>query len=111
MASLARGGQAKGSDSGTFVAARSAGPGVLQVELAQAAEDERRGVGELTRAGRAVVLVGDADVAHAVEHALERDARLRSRERRARAGVHPVSERDVLPRVGTVDDELIGVLE
>ena len=42
----------------------------------------------------------------AVEQALDADAAPRPRERRARAGVRAVPERDVLPGVGAVDVEL-----
>ena len=53
----------------------------------------------------------DADVGHAVEDALERDAAFGAAERRARTGVDAVSERKVLASVGAVDQELVRLLE
>ena len=63
--------------------------------LGEAAEDPRRLVVEAAVAGRAVVLLGQADVARAVEDALEADPALGPGERAAGAGVGAAPEGDV----------------
>ena len=79
----------------------------LEVQLGEAAEDPRRLVAEAAVAGRAVVLLGQADVAHAVEDALEADPALGPGQRAAGAGVDAAPERDVGLGVGPVDAELV----
>ena len=83
----------------------------LEVELGEAAEDPRRLVAEAAVAGRAVVLLGQADVAHPVEDALEADPALGPGERAAGAGVGAAPEGDVGLGVGPVDAELVRALE
>jgi hypothetical protein len=53
-----------------------------------------------------VVLLGDADVRHAVEDPLDADPRLHARERPAGAAVHPEAEGEVVAGAGAVDAEL-----
>ena len=72
----------------------------LEVRGAQPAEDPRRFVLEAAVAGRAVVLLREADVAHPVEDALEADAALGPGQRPAGAGVGAASEGDVLLAFG-----------
>jgi hypothetical protein len=81
------------------------------VEVVETAEHPRRFVAEAARAGRAVVLFRQPDVARAVEDAFEADPGLGSRQRAARAGVRAASERDVLAGVGAVEAELGWALE
>ena len=83
----------------------------LEVQLGEAAEDPRRLVVEAAGAGRAVVLLGQADVAHPVEDALEADPALGPGERAAGARVGAAAERDVGLGVGAVDAELGRALE
>ena len=83
----------------------------LEVQLGEAAQHPGRLVAEAAVAGRAVVLLGEPDVAHPVEDALEADPALGPRQRRARAGVVAAPERDVGLRVGAVDPELGRALE
>ena len=63
------------------------------------------------RIGGAVLGLGDRDVAHPVEDAFDADPALGPGERRARAGVDAVAERDVLAGVDAVGVELVGALE
>ena len=55
------------------------------MQRVQAAQHPRRLVVEVALAHRAVVLVRQSDVVHAVEQALDADARFRPRERSTRA--------------------------
>ena len=71
----------------------------LEVQLGQAAQDERRHVVVAAVAGRAVLLLGDPDVGGAVEQPLEADPRLGPGQRRAGAGVDAAAEREVLAGV------------
>ena len=83
-----------------LIGARRSSTGVeLEVQLGEAAEDPRRLVVEAAVAGRAVVLLGEADVVHPVEDALEADAALDAGERAAGARVGAASEGDVGLRV------------
>ena len=77
----------------------------------EAAEDPGRLVVEAAVAGRAVVLLGEADVVHPVEDALEADPALDPGERAAGAGVGAAPEGDVGLGVGPVDAELGRALE
>src|SRR6187431_2995660 len=74
-------------------------------------EDPRRLVLEAAVVGRAVVLLGQPDVVHAVEDPLEADAPLDAGERAARARVGTTSEGDVALHVLAVDAELGRALE
>ena len=65
----------------------------------------------MTIGRRTVVLLGEPDVTHAVEDALDADAPLRPRQRAARARVDAAPEGDVGLGVGTVEPELGGRLE
>ena len=95
-----------------LIGAHRASTGVeLEVQLGEAAEDPGRLVVEAAVAGRAVVLLGEADVVHAVEDALEADAALGAGERAAGARVVAAPERDVRLRVRAVDAELGRALE
>ena len=69
----------------------------LEVQPGETAEDPRRLVVEVAIAGRAVVLLGQPDVAHAVEDALEADAALGPGERAAGAGVNARARRRCAP--------------
>ncbi len=75
------------------------------MEAREPAEDVRRRVFVTARAGGPVLGLGDRDVAHAVEDAFDADAPFGAGERRARASVHAVPERDVLSRVRAVGAE------
>ena len=57
------------------------------------------------------MLVRQLDVEHAVEKAFDGSLGPRARERRARAGVDAVSEREVLATVRSVEAELVWALE
>ncbi len=61
--------------------------------------------------GGTVRRLRDPDVAHAVEDALEADAGLGPRERRARAGVDAEPEPEVLAAVHPVEAELVRIVE
>ena len=78
----------------------------LEVEAADTAQDVGRHVVVAAGAGRAVLLLGDPDVVHPVEQALDGDATLGARERRTGARVRAVTEREVLARVGALDLEV-----
>ena len=83
----------------------------LEVQLREAAQDPGRLVAEAAVAGRAVVLLGQADVAHPVEDALEADPALGPGERATGARVGAAPERDVGLGVVAVDAELGRALE
>src|SRR5437016_5246504 len=83
----------------------------LQVQVGQAPQDERGHVLVAAGVGRPVLRLRDADVAHAVQEALDADAGLGPSKGSARAGVDPVPERHVLTGVGPVDAELVWPLE
>ena len=83
----------------------------LEVQLGEAAEDPGRLVVEAPVAGRAVVLLGEPDVARAVEDALEADPALGAGQRTAGAGVGAPAEGDVGGGVRAVDAELVRALE
>src|SRR5262245_51020953 len=85
--------------------------GELDVELVEAAQHPRRFVDEPTSVGWTVVFLGQADVPHTVEDAVEADARFGSCERPAGAGVDPTAEGDVRAHVRAVESELRGALE
>ena len=55
--------------------------------------------------------LGDPDVVHPVEQALDGDASLRAGERGTRADVRAAAEREVLTRVGALDVEVGRTLE
>src|SRR4051812_20527291 len=79
--------------------------------MLEATEDVGRRVLVAARAGGAVLLLGDHDVAHALEQTFDADVALGPRERRTRTRVHTVPERDVLPGVRAIQPELLGRLE
>src|SRR6266851_2087327 len=83
----------------------------VQVQLREPAEHPGGFVAEPARPPRAVVLLGQSDVAHAGEYALEADAALGARQGTARAGMGAAPERDVGLGVRTVDAELRWALE
>src|SRR5687768_10843990 len=83
----------------------------LEVEAVQPPEDVGRCVRVAAVAGRAVVLLGDADLLHAVEDALEAHASFGTGEGAARAGVDATSEREVLAGVRAVRTELVRLVE
>ena len=78
--------------------------------LLQAAEHVDRRVLVAAGAGRAVLGLRDRDVGHAVEEALEADARFGPGERRADTGVDAEPEPEVMAAVGAVEAELVRVL-
>ena len=83
----------------------------LEVQLGEAAEDPRRLVAEAPVTGRAVVLLGQADVAHPVEDPFEADPALGPGQRPTGARVGATAEGDVGLGVGPVGVELGGALE
>ncbi len=85
-----------------------AGGRELQVQTGQPPQQVRRHVLIGAAAGGTVRGFGDPDVGRAVEQALEAHPRLGPGQRGSGAGVDPVPERDVLPRVRPVDLEGVG---
>ena len=83
----------------------------LEMDGREATEDPRRLVLEAARVGRTVVLLGQPDVVHPVEDALEAHATLDAGERAAGARVGTASEGDVTLHVLAVDAELGRALE
>ena len=83
----------------------------LQVELRQAPDDPGLLVTEPSVARGAVVLLGEPDVAHPVEDALEADATFGAGQRATGAGVGAAAERHVVQGVGPIDSEVVGALE
>src|SRR6478672_8904849 len=83
----------------------------LQMEGAQPAEDEGRHVLVAPGARRTVLGLGDRDVRHAVEEALDADAGLGAGQRCAGAGVDAVAEGEMLACIRAFDDEVAGIVE
>src|SRR5581483_10857532 len=83
----------------------------LDLQSGQAPQDPRRLVGEPACARRPVVLLGETDVAHAVEDAFKADATLGPRQWSARTGVDTTTEGDVVEGVLPVDAEIVRALE
>src|SRR5690242_14826812 len=83
----------------------------LDVQLAEAAQHVGGVVLVASGLGRAVMLLGDADVGHPLEEADDRRVRLGACERCARTAVDPVPEREVVTTVGAVEPEFVGRVE
>src|SRR5262249_21321187 len=90
---------------------RSRGARELQVEALEAAQHVRGRVLVAARAGRAMLLLRDADVAQTVEQTLGADARLGAGQRRAGAAVDAEAEAEVLAPVRPIDPELGRIVE
>ena len=101
---------AAGDDRDPAHRAASAGSN-SRCSLVRPAEDPGRLVAEVAVTGRAVVLLGQADVAHPVEDALEAHPALGPGQRAAGAGVDAAPEGDVGLGVGPIDVELGRALE
>ena len=101
-----------GHDGHPVAHTRPLGRGELDVQVVQAAQDPRRLVREVSGTRRAVMLVGEPDVAHPVEDPLDADATLGTRPAALRdRSATPTTEGHVLLRVGAVQPELLGTLE
>src|SRR3954463_12697116 len=81
------------------------------MQLAEPAEHPCGFVAKVAVVRRTVVLLGDPDVTHPVEDALDADPALDARQWSAGTRVVPAAERDVRLHVDAVDAELLGALE
>src|SRR5262245_36403918 len=81
------------------------------MQLSQPPEHPRRLVVEAASAGGAVVLLGQSDVTHPVENALEAHPALGTRERSTGTRVNATPESDVGLGVGPVDPEVVWAIE